>query len=208
MGVDLGTSAAMSASAAFWPESGRLECFACFPSEPSLGERGLQDGCGRAYCEMAERGELIIRGKRVSDIRGLLAEARARWGTPIAIACDRWREAELRDHLEDEGYPLARLEIRGQGYRDGGEDCRDFRAACLGGRVTPVKSLLLTSAMSAARVVTDSAGNSKLAKGVEGGRRMRARDDAVAAGILAVSTGVRLWRENMPAERGIYLGKV
>ena len=208
MGVDLGTSAAMSAVAAFWPETGRLESLACFPEIPTLGERGLGDGVGRLYQEMFERDELIIAGRRVSDIGELLAEARARWGYPIALASDRWREGELRDCLEDAGFPLARLETRGMGYRDGGEDVRDFRAACLGGRVTPVKSLLLTSAMSEARTISDPAGNQKLSKGVEGGRRLNARDDAAAAGILAVASGVRLWRNEQPSARGIYLGKV
>ena len=206
MGVDLGQNAAQSALAAYWPESGRLEALACFPELPSLAERGLQDGVGRLYLDVFDRGELIIRGKRVSDIRGLLAEARARWGYPIALACDRWREMELRDCLEAEGYPLARLEVRGMGFRDGSEDVRDFRSACLGGRVTPLKSLLLTSAMAEARVAVDPAGNAKLAKGVEGGRRMRARDDAVAAAILSVASGVRLWRDNKPSEGGVYFG--
>ena len=45
------------------------------------------------------------------------------------------------------------------------------------------------SAMAGARVVTDPAGNSKLAKGGQG-RRMRCRDDAAAA-ILAVAEGRR-----------------
>ena len=208
LGVDLGTNSAMSALAAYWPETKRLEAIACFPQKPSLAERGLADGCGKLYSDMFERGELIVRGNRVSDVRGLLEEGRARWGFPIAISCDRWREAELRDELEDAGYPIARLDVRGQGFKDGGEDVRDFRGACLGGRVTPVKSLLLTSSMSEARVSTDPAGNAKLSKGVEGGRRMRAKDDAVAASILAVACGVRLWRNEQPTERGVYLGKV
>ena len=47
--------------------------------------------------------------------------------------------------------------------------------------------------MSEARLVSDPAGNQKLTKGSQGGRRMRARDDAAAATILAVSTGVRAY---------------
>lgn len=208
LGIDLGTSAAMSAAAAYWPESGRLGALACFPELPGLGERGLADGVGRLYQDMADRNELIIRGKRVSDIRGLLAEVAARWGHPLAISCDRWRESELRDHLEQAGFPLARLEVRGMGYMDGGEDVRAFRAACLGGRVVPVKSLLLTSAMAEARVAIDPSGNAKLAKGAEGGRRVRAKDDAAAASILAVSAGVRLWRDSTPASHGVFLGAI
>ena len=70
--------------------------------------------------------------------------------------------------------------------------------------MTPVKSLLLTAAMGEARVLTDPAGNSKLAKGSEGGRRMRAKDDAAAAAILAVALGVR--RGTIRASGGAYLG--
>ena len=208
LGIDLGTSSAMSAVAGFWPATGRLEAIACFPQEPSLGARGLADGVGRLYADIAARGELIVRGKRVSDIRGLLAEVRSRWGHPLAIACDRWREAELRDCLEAESFPAARLEVRGMGFRDGSEDVRAFRSACLGNRVSPAPSLLLTAAMSEARLAVDPSGNAKLAKSSEGGRRFRAKDDAVAAAILAVSCGVRLWANGAGEARGCYLGKV
>ena len=208
LGIDLGTSAAMSAASGFWPATGRLEAIACFPQEPSLGARGLADGVGRLYQDMADRSELIVRGKRVSDIRGLLAEVRSRWGHPLAIACDRWREAELRDCLDAENFPAARLEIRGMGFKDGSEDCRAFVSACLGGRVSPVPSLLLTSAMSEARLAVDPSGNAKLAKSSEGGRRLRSKDDAVAAAILAVATGVRLWADGAGETKGVYLGRV
>ena len=50
---------------------------------------------------------------------------------------------------------------------------------------------LLRASMAEARTVSDPAGNAKLGKGGEGGRRERARDDAVAAAILAVSVGQR-----------------
>ena len=44
--------------------------------------------------------------------------------------------------------------------------------------------------MSEAVTISDPAGNAKLAKQGEGGRRVRARDD-IAAAILAVSLGIR-----------------
>ena len=70
-----------------------------------------------------------------------------------------------------------------------------MRRACLDGKVRPARSLLLRSAMAEARAVGDAAGNWKLAKSgggaPSGGRRMRARDDAVAALILAVAEGTR-----------------
>ena len=204
-GIDLGTSAAMSAIACYHPETGRLEVLSAFPNEPSLAERGLRDGVGRLYAEGARRGELIQVGGSAVDISELLGVALERFGAPVALASDRWREAELRDALRKAGVPRAALSLRGMGFRDGAQDLRIFRRSCLEGRVVPVKSLIMVSAMSEARVVTDFAGNAKLAKGSEGGRRLRARDDAVAAAILAVSTGSR--RAARPAP-GIYLGKV
>ena len=104
---------------------------------------------------------------------------------------DRWREAELRDALEAAGVPLASIEFRGMGFKDGAEDVRGFRKACADRRVVPAPSLLLRSAMAEARTVSDPAGNAKLSKGSQGGRRVRARDDAAAATILAVAAGVR-----------------
>ena len=69
LGLDLGTSAAMSAAAAYHRD-GRLEAVAAFPELPGLAARGLADGVGRLYLRMAERDELIVAGRRVSDIPG------------------------------------------------------------------------------------------------------------------------------------------
>ena len=191
LGLDLGQSAAMSAAAAFWPESGRLEAFAVFPELPDVRERGLADGVGNLYVRMVERGELLTAGRHVADVRALLAEVLDRWGRPAVIACDRWREGDLREALDAIRFPLAELAIRGQGFRDGGEDVRTFRKAIIGGAVAPSRSLLLRAAMGEARAIGDPAGNWKLAKKTEGGRRAEARDDAAAAAILAVAEGMR-----------------
>ena len=204
-GIDLGTSAAMSAVAAYWPESGRLDVLCAFPREPGLAERGLADGVGNLYVKGFTHGELVMCGGEAVDISELLGVALERFGSPSALAADRWREAELRDALKKAGIPRAALILRGQGFKDGAEDVRAFRRAALEGGVSPVRSLILISAMSEARCVLDPAGNAKLAKGSEGGRRLRARDDAVAAAILAVSLGRR--RAAKPVS-GIYLGAV
>ena len=200
-GIDLGTSAVQSAIAAYWPEAGRLEAFAAFPCEPSLAERGLRDGVGGLYAECAKRGELVTLGQNASDVGMLLAESLKRFGRPSLIVADRWREAELRDALTAAGVPVASLELRGMGFKDGAEDVRAFQRAVADGRVTPVPSLLLRSAMSEARTVSDPAGNQKLSKGSQGGRRLRARDDSAAAAILAVSSGVRQPAKPKPSWR-------
>ncbi len=205
LGLDLGQNAAMSAAAAYFRD-GTLEAAACFPEFPSLAERGLVDGVGNLYQQMADRGELFQAGRRVSDIPALLRECLERWGRPVAITCDRWRLAELKQHLEAVSFPLAELVERGQGFRDGGQDVRDFRAAVLGDHVRPSRSLLLTAAMSEARVTGDPSGNWKLAKHVQGGRRANARDDACAAAIVAVAVGYRRWTAKPSRPRWRYRG--
>ena len=201
LGVDLGTSNAMSAVAAYDPETHGLDAFACFPEQPSLAERGMSDGVGNAYVRMAEAGELFQAGEKVSDVHELILAAKGRWGVPGAIVCDRWREAELCQVLNAVGFPLTDLVTRGQGFRDGGADVREYVTALLEGRVTPRASLLLRSAMAEARTVSDPAGNRKLAKASQGGRRFRAKDDAVAAAILAVAEGARRGAAPQPARR-------
>ena len=195
----------MSAAAAY-VRDGTLEAVACFPELPSLAERGLADGVGGLYQQMADRGELFQAGRRVSDIPALLRECLERWGRPMAIACDRWRLAELKQHLEAVQFPLTDLVERGQGFKDGGQDVRDFRAAVLGDHVRPSRSLLLTAAMSEARVTGDPSGNWKLAKHVQGGRRANARDDACAAAIVAVAVGYRRWTAKPKQPRWRYRG--
>ena len=190
LGIDLGQNAAMSAAASYWTDTGGLDAFAVFPEQPDLLERGRRDGVDRLYVSCRERRELIQAGARVSDVGALLREVRERWGNPAAIVCDRWREQELRQSLEAASFPSCPLIVRGQGYRDGGAAVREFRKACVDERVKPARSLLLRAAVGGARVSTDPAGNSKLAKGGEG-RRTRCRDDAAAAAILAVAEGRR-----------------
>ena len=181
----------MSAATAYWPETGALEAVAVFPAIPDLSDRGIRDGVGPRYQQMHRRGELVIAGDRVADVQALISLTLERWGRADLLVADRWREPELRQNLEAVGYPFTALETRGMGYRDGGEDVRDFRAAVLGGRVTPAPSLLLRSALSEARVMYDPAGNAKLAKSREGGRRQNVRDDAIAAAVIAVAAGYR-----------------
>ena len=59
LGVDLGTSAAMSAAVGYWLETGALRAFAVFPKLPDLRWRILRDGVGKLYQDMTRRGELM-----------------------------------------------------------------------------------------------------------------------------------------------------
>ena len=161
-GVDMGTSQAMSALSAYWPDTGRLDCLAAFADMPGLAERGLADGVGRLYLDMARRNELITTPGRVSDVVDLLREAMRRYGAPDAVAADRWRQAELMDALNQAGVPSSSFVSRGQGFKDGAADVRAFRNAALTGKLIPVVSLMLRAAMRESVVVSDTAGNSKL----------------------------------------------
>ena len=190
-GIDLGGSAAMSAVAGYWPRTGALNVVAAFPSVPDLAERGRLDGVAGLYGQMCHRGELLTLGGRAVDTEALLRVALDRFGQPAVVAADRWKEPDLRDALDAAGVRPVPFESRGMGFKDGGADTEAFRRACATGRVVPQRSLLLRSAMAEARTVTDPAGNSKISKATEGGRRLRARDDAAVAAVIAVAVGAR-----------------
>ena len=206
LGLDLGGAAAMTAAAGYWPASGTLLSLAAFPCKPDLIERGLRDGVERSYCDMHKRGELLTLGQHVVDLEALLGVVLDKWGAPGAIVCDRWRVDLLREALDKMKFPPCDLVERGQGFKDGHADLDLFRRACLSGRVCPKPSLLLRSGMAQSRSVADPAGNEKLSKGSQNGRRLRARDDAVAAAILAVAEGSR--RGSDKPSSGVYLGIV
>ena len=205
LGIDLGGTAAFTAAAAYWPRTGRLEGFVACGRDPALPDRALADGVSGVYERMAEGGELVQLGNRVVPAAEFLAEAVRRFGAPAAIAADRWREGELADGVNGAGLRLPAPTWRGQGFRDGAQDVRAFRAAILANRVAVPRSLAMRAAMAEARTVADPAGNEKLAKGSEGKRRQRGRDDLAAAMILAVAEGER--REaRRPKPRARYRG--
>ena len=191
LGLDLSDGAALSAAAGYWPVSKRLECVAAFPSIPDLRQRSQNDGVEGLYENLRARGDLILTPGRAVDVGELLRESLRRWGRPTWLVSDRYREKDLRAALDAAKFPQAILTTRGQGFKDGSEDVRLFRRAVLDDKVRPGPSLLLATALSEARLVSDAAGNEKLAKRGEGGRRTRARDDSLAAAILAVAEGIR-----------------
>ena len=191
LGVDLGGSVSLSAAAAFWPDTGCLATMAQVGEVPSLADRGLRDGVGTLYGLAAAGGELATNEGRMASVDHLLLRAVGAWGRPAAIVFDRYRAAELAD-VADRIIKGVEAVPRGQGFVDGAEDVRSFRAAVLTGRVRPAaRYLLLESGMAQAVTVSDAAGNEKLSKQSEGGRNRRARDDVAAAAILAIAVGTR-----------------
>ena len=200
IGIDLGGSASMTAAAFYWPESGRLECLGTFPSKPSLADRGAADGVSGRYQEMQERGELSTLGDKTVPVAPWLAEVmRHVDGEAIAAICaDRYKQSELAEAMDKAGV-RAPIVWRGQGFRDGGEDCERFRRACFDGKVRAMPSLLLRSAFADAVTLRDPANNLKLAKA-----RSTGRIDAAAATVLAVAEGARMQGRSAKKARMIW----
>lgn len=199
VGIDLGGSASMSAVAFYWPATARLEVLGTFPSRPSLLDRGQVDGVGDRYLEMERRGELSTLGDQTVPVAAWLATAmRHIEGQSIAaLVMDRYKQSELGEAIDKSGI-RAPLVWRGQGFRDGGEDCERFRRACFDGSVKSKPSLLLRSAFADAVCLRDPANNLKLAKA-----RSNGRIDAAAASVLAVAEGARIIGRGAKKARGM-----
>jgi len=201
LGIDLGGSASMSAAAFCWPETGRLECLGTFPCKPSLANRGAADGVGTRYVEMQNRGELSTLGEATVPVAAWLAAVMQRIeGEHVAaLVADRYKQSELGEAICRAGI-RAPIVWRGQGFRDGGEDCERFRRACFDGKVKAAPSLLLRSAFADAVTLRDPANNLKLAKA-----RSNGRIDAASASVLAVAEGMRIAGRAPRQTRAVWL---
>lgn len=188
VGIDLGGSASMSAAAFYWPETGRLEAYGWFPSEPNLLNRGLGDGVTTRYEQMHQRGELFTLGAKTVPVAQWLVEVWARIPseTVAAVVSDRYKQAELSEGFQRAGI-TSPIIWRGMGFKDGSEDIERFRRAVFDGHVRSLESLLLRSAIADTVLLRDPANNTKLAKA-----RSTGRIDSVAASILAVAEGMRM----------------
>ena len=190
VGFDIGESLSMSGLVAVWPDTGRLECFGAFADTPDLRERGLADGVGGLYVRMYERRELwtysgrvVPPGEFLKDCAVRLADERV-----IVAGADRFRRAAVVTALEGAGirWPMV---WRGQGASataDGSADVRAFQNWVLTGRVRPVESLVMASAIRESSIRRDPLGNPALNKA-----RVNGRIDALSAGVIAVGLAER-----------------
>ena len=206
LGLDLGGVAAFTAAAAYWPETGRLDGIQACGGVPALSERAKADRVPGLYEKQEQRGELLVMGGKVVPVPEFLKACVLRWGPPGAIACDRWREGELVDAVSESKLRFPMPTWRGQGWKDGGVDVRAFKTELMEGRVHAPESLAMRAAFAEARVLVDPAGNEKLAKKTEAGRRNLGRDDLANAIILAVAEGSR--RRKKPRSGKAYHGMV
>ena len=206
IGFDLGGSSSMTALAAFWPSSGRLEVWGAFPDNPDLETRGRADGVGGLYGQMERRGELRTYPGRITPVAEFLRDCAERLAGDriLAAGADRYRKAEAETALEDAGLDWEML-WRGQGASagaDGSHDVRSFQRLVLGGRLKVAESLLLRSAVASSELRYDNAGNPALSKG-----KARARIDALSAAVIAAGLGEMY--QNAPARNNApYIGLV
>ena len=200
VGVDLGGSSSMTAAAAYWPRTGRIEVRAALPGIPALEERALADGVGTRYQRMVDEGDLeIYEGFRVTPVRPFL-ERFLTGLDPVAIVADRYRMAEAQDVYAALGL-RARQVWRGMGWADASSDVRAFQRAVIDLRLRPGRSLVLESAIAESALSVDPAGNAKLDKA-----RARGRIDAASAAVLAAGEAERIMARPMRAAR--YRGMV
>ena len=97
LGLDLGGSAAFSAAAAYWYQSGRIEFIQACGTIPTIEKRESGDHVPPGfYQRMKDAGELLTLGQRVVPTKEFLSKALHLFGWPGRIACDRYRIDELR----------------------------------------------------------------------------------------------------------------
>lgn len=191
VGIDLGGSTSMTAAAAVWPATGRMEVWAAFPSEPSLRERGASDGVQNLYVTMAEAGELRTWPGLVTPVPEFLLEVQDRLSGEniLEVGADRYRRAEAMQAMADAGisWPMV---WRGQGASataDGSHDVRAFQRAVLSGWLRCPHSMLMIQAIASSAVVRDPRGNPALDKS-----RSRGRIDALSAAVIAAGLAERI----------------
>ena len=196
VGVDLGSSASMSAAVAYWPKTYRMETWCAFPDTPSLAERGSADGVGALYSRALELGELQTFPGRIVPVHDFLAGVLdALQGADVqSVGADRFRRAEAEGAYEVAKIPWRRA-WRGVGASstaDGSFDCRSFQSAILEGRIKLLPSVLFPSSISACTVRRDVSGNPALFKA-----RAISRIDLCSAAVIA--TGLAALHGSRPS---------
>jgi phage terminase large subunit-like protein len=97
------------------------------------------------------------------------------------IACDRWRLEDFQQLVQREGVALPPLVPFGQGFKDMAPAVDEFERKLLDKKLRHDGNPVMTWCAANAVVVTDAAGNRKIAK-----ERATGRVDGVVAGVMAV----------------------
>ena len=185
IGVDLGAGRAFSAAVAIWP-NGRVEAIALAPGVPNIEDQETRDIVPKGtYQKLIEDGNLEVdEGKRVQRVSVLTAMIENKWPNAQMIVCDRFRALELEDNTS------LPIEPRVTRWSEAAEDIRALRQWAKDGPLSVEKNSrrLITASLGVAMVKNDDQGNCRL---VKRGSNNQARDDVVAALILAVGEAER-----------------
>ena len=195
VGFDNGGGTSMTAAAAYWAKTGRLEVYGAYPKIPDLASRGANDGVGRAYKDMHDRGELLIYdGVSTNNTQFFIDFAKKLENEDVQfVTGDEFKktdimQAYLMAKLEEEhGWPAIEWRRVGRGEH-GAQDVRSFQAEVLEFHLKMSPSTMMRWAIKESIVVRDTNGNPALNKS-----RKKGRNDGLQATLLAVGAG-RRWR--------------
>ena len=204
LGLDLGGSRAMTAAAALWPATGRLEVYAALPAVPGLADRGKADKVGPLYVVLHKQQELWTLGDLVTDIPGFFQRVAGelRGVEVVEVGSDRYRQGEAEQAIKDAGLRW-RPVWRGTGASktaDGSADVRAFeRLAIAGGLSLGRGARLLASAVKDSKVRKDLGGNPALDKVNHSARIDCLQAAVIAAGLAATLPPARPRRQRASA---------
>lgn len=178
-GLDLSSTTDLTAFLLWFPESSAALPWFWLPGDDIAG-REERDRV--PYRQWAEEGLLTLTPGRVVDkamVAGMLAEIASEFDVQ-GIGYDRWRIADLKKTLEDQGIELPMVDF-GMGFQSQGPALDALEVAILDKRFLHANHPILTWNARSARIDKDPAGNRKLSKA-----RSRARIDGLVAAAMAL----------------------
>ena len=160
-----------------------MEAIALAPGIPDIAAQERRDLVPRGtYARLADNGTLRIADDlRVQPPSMLMDAVRSEWGKPKRVICDRFKLEVLQDCTRG-----MRIEPRVWQWSSASDDILALRGQARDGplAVAVESRPLLQTSLTAAGVVNDSSGNTKLEKR---GSNNTARDDVAVA--LCLSAG-------------------
>jgi phage terminase large subunit-like protein len=184
-GLDLSSTTDLTALVLYFPEDGGAVLPYFWVPNERLGEREDRDRV--PYRLWAREGYIEPTEGRAIDKRAIayrLAEIASTYDLR-GVAHDRWRMADLKKLLEDEGIELPLVDF-GQGYKDMGPAVDAMETVILAGKIRHGGHPVLTWCCSNAVVTVDPAGARKIAKD-----KSRDRVDGLVALCMAVGLASR-----------------
>ena len=185
--IDMGGGRAWSSAVSVW-RNGRTEAVALAPGIPSIRDQEKRDRVPKGlYQKLVDEGQLIVaEGLRVPPVETLVKQLKARWGTPRAILCDRFRLGEVQDAVN-----FCEVIPRVTRWSEASEDIRAIRKGVKDGPliVSPCSRSLLLASLSVSKVENDKQGSVRL---IKRGTNNEARDDVAVAWTLAAGAVERI----------------